>query len=185
VCSSDLAGLLGQVLVGPALGALVIVLIISIVGCLLLALVPFLVLGLLIATLVGFAGVAYPVGRVLEGRFGWHFGGPYLATIVGVLAIESLSLVGHLLSIGGGFLHFFAMIFLFFGLIVRYLAWTMGFGAAILTAFANRPQRFRRQPPPSSAVLSTPPPAPYATPAPPAAPAPPGPGTLEPPQAGR
>jgi hypothetical protein len=178
------AGLLGQVLVGPALGALVIVLIISIVGCLLLALVPFLIIGLLIATLVGFAGVAYQTGRVLEGRFGWHFGGPYLATIVGVLAIESLSLIGHLLSVGGGFLHFFAMIFLFFGLIVRYLAWTMGFGAAILTAFANRPQRFRRQPPPpSAAVLSTPPPAPYATPAPPAAPAAPGTGTLEPPAA--
>ncbi|HEY6321621.1 MAG TPA: hypothetical protein VJA16_08710 [Thermoanaerobaculia bacterium] len=180
------AGVLGQVLTGPALGALVVVLIISIVGCLLLALVPFLIIGLLIATLVGFAGVAYQVGRVLEGRFGWHFGGPYLATIVGVLAIESLSLVGHLLSIGGGFLHFFAMIFLFFGLIVRYLAWTMGFGAAILTAFANRPQRFRRQPPPpSSAVLATPAPAPYAPPPPPAAPAAPGPGTFEPPPAGR
>jgi hypothetical protein len=180
------AGLLGQVLVGPALGALVIVLIISIIGCLLLALVPFLIIGLLIATLVGFAGVAYQVGRVLEGRFAWHFGGPYIATIVGVLAIESFSLVGHLLSIGGGFLHFLAVIFLFFGLVVRYLAWTMGFGAAILTAFANRPQRFRRQPPPpSTAVLSTPPPAPYVTPAPPAAPAPPGPGTFEPPPAVR
>jgi hypothetical protein len=166
------AGVLGQVLVGPALVALVLVLIISIVGCLLLALVPFLIIGLLIATLVGFAGVAYQVGRVLEGRFGWHFGGPYLATIVGVLAVESFSLVGHLLAIGGGFFHFLALMFLFFGLIVRYLAWTLGFGAAILTAFANRPQRFRRQPPPTSAaVLSTPPPAPYATPPPPAAPA--------------
>jgi hypothetical protein len=180
------AGVLGQVLTGPALGALVLVLIISIVGCLLLALVPFLIIGLLIATLVGFAGVAYQVGRVLEGRFGWHFSGPYLATIVGVLAIESLSVFGHLLSIGGGFLHFFAMIFLFFGLVVRYLAWTMGFGAAILTAFANRPQRFRRQPPPpSSAVLATPAPAPYAPPAPPAAPPAPGPGTFEPPPPGR
>jgi len=180
------AGLLGQVLVGPALGALVIVLIISIIGCLLLALVPFLIIGLLIATLVGFAGAAYQVGRVLEGRFGWHFGGPYLTTIVGVLAIESFSLIGHLLSIGGGFLHFFAMIFLFFGLVVRYFAWTMGFGAAILTAFANRPQRFRRQPPPpSAAVLSTPPPAPYATPAPPAPPAAPGTSAAEPPPAAR
>jgi len=179
------AGVLGQVLVGPALGALVLVLIISIVGCLLLALVPFLIIGLLIATLVGFAGVAHQVGRVLEGRFGWHFGGPYLATIVGVLAIESFSLVGHLLAVGGGFFHFLALMFLFFGLIVRYLAWTLGFGAAILTAFANRPQRFRRQPPPTSAVLSTPPPAPYATPAPPAAPATPATGALEPPPAAR
>jgi hypothetical protein len=179
------SGFLGLVLVVPALVTLVVVLIISIVGCLLLTLVPFLIIGLFIATLVGFAGVAYQVGRVLEGRFGWHLGGPYLTTIVGVLAIESISLVGHLLAIGGGFLHFFAAMFLFFGCIVRLLAWIMGFGAAILTVFANRPQRFRRQPPPSSAVLSTPPPAPYATPAPPAAPAPPGAGTFEPPPAGR
>ncbi|HXO30049.1 MAG TPA: polymer-forming cytoskeletal protein, partial [Thermoanaerobaculia bacterium] len=169
------SGFLGVILVVPALVTLVLVLIISIIGCLLLALVPFLIIGLFIAALVGFAGVAYQAGRVLEGRFGWHLGGPYLTTVVGVLAIYSLSLVGHLLAIGGGFLHFLAMIFLFFGGIVRILAWIMGFGAAILTVFANRPQRFRRQPPPSSAaVLSTPPPAPYATPAPPAAPAPPG-----------
>jgi hypothetical protein len=179
------AGLLGQVLAGPALAALVVVLVISIVGCLLLALVPFLILGLMIAALVGFAGVAYQVGRMLEGRFSQHFGGPYLTTMVGVLAIESFSLIGHLLSIAGGFLHLFALMFLFFGLIVRYAAWTMGFGAAILTAFANRPQRFRRQPPPSSAVLATPPPAPYLPPAPPAAPATPGTGTFEPPPAAR
>ena len=180
------SGFLGLILAIPALVTLVVVLIISIVGCLLLTLVPFLIIGLFIATLVGFAGVAYQVGRVLEDRFGWHLGGPYLTTIVGVLAIESLSLVGHLLAIGGGFLHFFAMIFLFFGAIVRLLAWIMGFGAAILTIFANRPQRFRRQPPPpSSAVLATPPPAPYATPAPSAPPATPGTGSLEPPPAAR
>jgi len=183
------SGFLGVILVIPALVTLVLVLIISIIGCLLLALVPFLIIGLFIAALVGFAGVAYQVGRVLEGRFSWHLGGPYLTTVVGVLAIYSLSLVGHLLAIGGGFLHFLAMIFFFFGGIVRLVAWIMGFGAAILTIFANRPQRFRRQPPPSSAaVLSTPPPAPYATPAPPTPPtppAPPGPGTSEPPPAAR
>ncbi|MBV8201612.1 MAG: polymer-forming cytoskeletal protein, partial [Acidobacteria bacterium] len=100
------AGVLGQILAGPALGALVLVLVISIVGCLLLVLVPFVILGLMIAALVGFAGVAYQVGRLLEGRFSWHFGGPYLTTMAGVLAIESFSLIGHLLAIGGGFLHF-------------------------------------------------------------------------------
>jgi cytoskeletal protein CcmA (bactofilin family) len=179
------AGVLGEVLVAPALLALILVLIISIVGCLLLALVPFLLIGLCIGALVGFAGVAYQFGRLLESRFGWHFaGGPYVATMVGVLAIESLTLIGHLLAIAGGFLHFFALMFIFFGLVVRFLAWTMGIGAAILTAFANRPQRFRRQPPPTStAVLSTPPPAPYAPPAPPAPPPAPGPGTPEPPPA--
>ncbi len=144
------AGLVSQVLAGPALAALVVGLIISIVGCLLLVLVPFLILALMIAALVGFAGVAYQVGRVLEGRFGSRAGSPFLTTVVGVLFIEAPSLIGHLLAVGGGFLHVFAMMFLFFGLLIRYVAWTVGFGAAILTAFANRPQRFRRQPPPAS-----------------------------------
>jgi hypothetical protein len=166
------AGLLSQILVGPALGALVVLLIISIVGCLLLVLIPFLILALMIAALVGFAGVAYQVGRVLEGRFGSRSGGAYLTTIVGVLAIEAPSLIGHLLAAGGGFLHLFALMFLLFGLIVRYIAWTMGFGAALLTAFANRPQRFRRHAPPGSVAPATqgPPSLEAAPPPPPAAP---------------
>jgi hypothetical protein len=169
------AGVLGQILVGPTLVALVVVLVISIVGCLLLVLVPFLILALLIAGLVGFAGVAYHVGRVLEGRFASRFGGPYLTTMVGVLAIETPSLIGHFLSAGGGFLHVFALMFLFFGLLLRYLAWTIGFGAALLTAFSNRPQRFRRQAPPGAPAPASPVP-------PPPPPAPPA-GTFESPPA--
>jgi hypothetical protein len=162
------AGVLSQILAGPALGALVVLLIISIVGCLLLVLIPFLILALMIAALVGFAGVAYQVGRMLEGRFGSRSGGAYLTTMIGVLAIEAPSLIGHLLAAGGGFLHVFALMFLFFGLILRYIAWTVGFGAALLTAFANRPQRFRRHAPPSVAPAVQTPPALEA--APPAAP---------------
>jgi cytoskeletal protein CcmA (bactofilin family) len=168
------AGVLSQILAAPALGALTVLLIISIVGCLLLVLIPFLILALMVMALVGFAGVAYQVGRVLEGRFGSRPGGAFLTTIVGVLAIEAPSLIGHLLAVGGGFLHVFAMMFLLFGLIVRYAAWTVGFGAALLTAFANRPQRFRRQPPPAPAATTTAPPAPHAIDAAPPAAAPGG-----------
>jgi hypothetical protein len=165
------AGLLGQILVGPALVALVVVLVISIIGCVLLALVPFLVLALMITGLVGFAGVGYQVGRVLEGRLASRFGGPYLTTIVGVLAIEAPSIIGRFLAAGGGFLHFFSVMFLLFGFVVRYLAWTVGFGAALLTAFDNRPQRLRRR----AALDSSPPPPPSGTfTAPPPATAPPG-----------
>jgi hypothetical protein len=178
------AGLLSQVLAAPALAALVVVLIISIVGCLLLVLVPFLILALMLAALVGFAGVSYHVGRMLEGRFGRPAGSPFVATMIGVLAIEAPSLFGHLLAVGGGFLHFVAMLVLFCGLIVRYAAWTVGFGAAILTAFANRPQRFRRQPPGALAPPAGPA-APAAPPPPvaPAAAAPPATPPYEPPTA--
>jgi hypothetical protein len=118
---------------------------------------------------VGFAGVGYQVGRVLEGRFARNFGGPYLTTLVGVLAIEAPSLIGHFLSAGGGFVRPFAELFLFFGCLLRYLAWTCGIGAALLTAFANRPERFRRQAPPGAPVPA------------PASPAPPPAGTFPPP----
>jgi hypothetical protein len=155
-----IGGFLGEFLAGPALVALVVVLVISVIGCLLLVLVPFLILALLIAAMVGFSGVGYQVGRVLEGRFDRQFGGPYLTTILGVLAIEAPSLIGHLLAIGGGFLHVFALMFLIFGSAVRFLAWTMGFGAAIMTAFTNRPPRFRRQAAQGTAF----PPAPAAAP---------------------
>jgi hypothetical protein len=170
------AGVLGEILVGPTLLALVVLLVISIVGCLLLVLVPFVVIGLMAAALVGFAGVCYHVGRLLEARFNVRFGGPYLATIVGVVAIQAPTLIAHVLAVGGGFLHVFAWMFTLFGVIVRYLAWTIGFGAAILTAFTNRPARFRRQPPPGIpppvVVSPAPPTVPVVVPPPPAAPAP-------------
>jgi hypothetical protein len=157
------AGIATEVLTAPALGALVVLLLITIVGCVFVLLVPFLILALMIAALVGFAGVAYQLGRVLEGRFSARFGGPYLTTMIGVLAIESFSLVGHVLALGGGVLHFFALMFGLFGLLLRYVAWTIGFGAAILTAFANRPQRFRRSVPPGAPTGTLPPPAPPGT----------------------
>ncbi len=156
------AGLAGQVLAGPTLGAVVVVLIITVVGCVLLLLIPFVLLALAIAAVVGFAGVAYQVGRLLEQRFDSRVGGPYLTTIVGVLAIEALSVIGHILAIGGSVLHLVSAMFLVCGLVVRYVAWTMGFGAAILTAFANRPQRLRRAPAFVPAPVA---PMPYAAPA--------------------
>jgi hypothetical protein len=100
---------------------------------------------------VGFSAAAYQFGRVLEARFNWRPRSPYLTTVIGVLAIEVFTLIGHVLAAGGGMLHLFALMFLLLGFLVRFAAWTMGFGAAILTAFANRPDRFRRTPaPPAS-----------------------------------
>jgi hypothetical protein len=139
-----IAGLLGELLAGPALGAAAVLLIITIVGCVLVLLFPFIILALMIAALVGFSAAAYQFGRVLEGRFNRRPGSPYVTTIIGVLAIEAPSIIGHVLAVGGGMLHIFALMFLLFGFLVRYVAWTVGFGAAILTGFANRPDRLRR-----------------------------------------
>jgi hypothetical protein len=149
------AGLLGQVLAIPLGVAVVVLFAITIVGCLVLPLViPLLAVALAVAALVGFAGVSNQVGRLLEDRFNRRPGSAYFATVVGVLAIESFSLLSGVLSLGGGIVRPFALLIWAVGWLVRFAAWTMGFGAAILCAFENRPQRFRRKPPAAPAGSS-------------------------------
>ncbi len=139
-----IAGLLGELLIVPALVAAAVLLIITIVGCILVLTYPLIIVALVIAAFMGFAGAAYQFGRVLEARFNWRPGSPYLTTLLGVLAIEAITIFGHMLGVFGGFLYPLSRIVLFFGGLVRYSAWTIGIGAAILTAFANRPDRLRR-----------------------------------------
>jgi hypothetical protein len=79
---------------------------------------------------VGYTGVAYYVGRLLAGRFGWSARGDYVAVLLGVLAIALITLVARAAAIVGG--GFFAFPVAFVGYLVEYLAWTLGFGAAIL-----------------------------------------------------
>ena len=43
----------------------------------------------MIVALVGFTGVAYYVGSLLAGRFGWSARGDYVAVLLGVLGIAS------------------------------------------------------------------------------------------------
>jgi hypothetical protein len=137
------AGLLAQLLFIPLLVVTTIVLVISIIGIPVLLLYPFVFLGLLLAALVGFAAVALRLGRLLEARFDRRFGTPVAAALVGVVAIEIWNVVGKFLGLGGGVLDFLAWMFVAFGFLVGYLAWTAGFGAMLLTRFGAGP-RLRR-----------------------------------------
>jgi hypothetical protein len=127
---SGLAGFLGQVLFIPILLITIVVLIVSIIGIPLLVLLPFAFLALMIVALVGYTGVAYYVGRLLAGRFGWSARGDYVAVLLGVLAIALITLVARAAAIVGGGVFAFPVAFV--GYLVEYLAWTLGFGAAIL-----------------------------------------------------
>ena len=70
---AGLVGLLSQIFFLPLLLVATLVLIISIVGCAIILLYPFLFLGLIVAALVGFTAVAYRVGRLFESRFERNF----------------------------------------------------------------------------------------------------------------
>ena len=134
---SGLVGLISQILIVPVFIVVLLVLVISIIGIPLLLLLPFAILGLLLLAFMGFCAVAMRLGRIFEERFGWTLASPYLVLIVGIAAIGIWSVIADLLDFGGGWLWFFVMMFAIFGALVKYVAWTVGFGAAVLTRFGT------------------------------------------------
>jgi len=127
---SGLIGLVTEILFLPVMILTVVVLAVSIVGIPLLFLVPFAVLLLMLVALVGFVGLAYHVGRWLVARFGWTEPAAYGAVAIGVVAIGALTLLAKIAALGGGFIVGAPLTGL--GYFVEYVAWTVGFGAAIL-----------------------------------------------------
>lgn len=147
-------GLAGVFSILPLLVVITILLVITVVGCALLLLYPFLFIALLLAFLLGYAAVAHRVGRWLEGRFGRNFGGPYMAALVGVFVIQIWSILGDLLALGPGAIDLFAFMFMLVGAVVEAAAWVVGFGAVLLARFGAGPRAVR---PPAG----MPPPPPY------------------------
>jgi len=145
------AGLVGvavQLLLLPVVGIVTILLVITIVGCLALPLIPFLLLALLVAALFGYAGVALRAGRWLQGRFGLEHKGPYLAALLGVALIEVWKLVGESLDVFGGPAWFFSLMFVVVGVVVEYVAWSVGLGAILINLIEGRRSRAVPPPPP-------------------------------------
>jgi cytoskeletal protein CcmA (bactofilin family) len=134
---AGLVGFAAQLVFIPLLVTVTILLVITIVGCALIALYPFLFIALGLAALLGYAAVAHRLGRFLETRFGRRFGSPYAVALVGVMAIEVWSLLGRVIGLGGGPLDFLAFTVLAFGFVVQYVAWTIGFGAVLLARFGS------------------------------------------------
>ena len=134
---SGLIGLAGQILFLPVLVLTVIVLAVSIVGIPLLILVPFAILLLMLVALIGFVAVAYQVGGRLIGKFGWNTTNVYSAVAIGVVAIGLMTLLGKLAGLAIGF--FVALPLTGIGYLLEYVAWTVGFGAALLHWYEMQP----------------------------------------------
>jgi hypothetical protein len=147
---AGLVGLLAEILFVPVLVVTILALVISIIGIPLLLLVPFGIILVGIVMLVGFTAVAHRVGSWALVRFGRTERSPYLITAVGIVVIAGLTLIGRLfaLAIGGLGAPFYIA-----GYLLEYLAWTVGFGAAIQTWL-----QMRRGP--AAPPIATPSPAP-------------------------
>ena len=127
---AGLVGLLAEILFVPVLVVTILALVISIIGIPLLLLVPFGIILVGIVMLVGFTAVAHMVGTWALVRFGRRERSPYLIAAVGIVVIAGLTLIGRLVALGiGGF----GAPFYLAGYLLEYLAWTVGFGAAIQT----------------------------------------------------
>jgi hypothetical protein len=148
---AGLVGLLAEILFVPVLVITILALVISIVGIPLLILVPFGIILVGIVMLVGFTGAAYIVGGWTLDRFGRAERSPYLTVAIGIVAIAGLTLIGRLfaLAVGG-----FGAPFYVAGYLLEYLAWTVGFGAAIQTWLQMRRSPASIQPPPTTASAS-------------------------------
>jgi hypothetical protein len=135
---AGLVGVLAQLLFLPLLVVTILVLVVTIIGIPFLALVPFVVLGLVALLIVGFTAVAYQVGRLVSARLGSTTLNPYLTVIVGILVVLTPVLLGRVLGIGGPLLLPLALPVLLIGFLAEYLAWTVGFGAVALNQFDKK-----------------------------------------------
>jgi hypothetical protein len=149
---SALAGLAGFIFFWPLFLVVTVLLAITIIGCALFLLYPFLFLYVGLLLILGYAAVAYRLGRWMEIRFNQRFGGPYVVALVGVLLIQVWSLLGNVFDVIPWF-GFFAFLTGLFGFLVQATAWIVGFGAVILSRFGLEPGYWPRRgapvPPPS------------------------------------
>ncbi len=133
---SALVGLAAWTFSVPVLLAVTVLLAITVIGCALFLLYPFLFLYLGLLALLGYAAVAYRLGRFLETRFNRSFGGPYMAAVLGVLLIQVWSVLGHILDLLPGPFGFMMGLF---GILVKAVVWMVGIGAVILARFGLAP----------------------------------------------
>ncbi len=141
--ASILTGLAVEVLFVPALMILVVALIVSIVGIPLLATIPLLLAGFALVWIAGFTGVAVRIGRAFRG--GSPMAQPSVVDfLIGYAVIIGVTVIAQVMAYGLGWIGVATWPMRSAGLLVEYVAWTIGLGAAITTMFTAR----RMSPPP-------------------------------------
>jgi hypothetical protein len=123
----------------PLIGVITVLLAITVVGCLLIALYPFLFFFLALVALVGFTAVAVRVGQALQVRFNLRSASLYSSAFLGVLILCLGSILSSLLDWIGGPLGIISFFFGLFGVLAQGVAWIVGFGAVILARFGTSP----------------------------------------------
>ena len=144
--ATTLVGVAAHVLLVPAIIAIALLLLVSIVGIPLLALLPFALLAGGVLWTIGFAAVAELVGEAVGAR-----GRPLLSLVAGLAVIWAITVIARLAGWGGGL---FVGTLAVLGLAVEFVAWSAALGAVILG--------WRRRPATRESVYTPVPPVPSA-----------------------
>ncbi len=153
---SAAVGLASSIFFWPLFIVVTILLAITIVGCVLFLLYPFLLLYVGLLVLLGYTTVAYRLGRLLEGRFNRGFGSPYAATLTGVVALQVWRVLGGLFGMLPWPLGIISFMFSLFGVILVTAATVVGFGAVVLSRFGLEPGYWPRRGAPVPVVPPSP-----------------------------
>lgn len=144
---SGLVGLAGSFLVLPAFILGLLALAVSIVGIpLLLVFVPLFPVAVVLATVGGYLGVAHGAGEALaERRFtgtDWFSrANSYYYVITGVGLLMVLFLASNIVSMAGPWLGFLEGLLKFMAVMLTWAAFTVGFGAFMISRGGTRPVR--------------------------------------------
>jgi hypothetical protein len=131
-------GLAAQLLFAPLLVITVVVLAVSIIGIPLLLLVPFGLVIVAVALVMGFAGTACAVGRWIGQRAGSGMPGLLVSLVVGLAVVFALTIIAKFLGLAGLPVRVLLAGVLAVGFVVEYVAWTVGLGGVLLSRFGRR-----------------------------------------------
>ena len=149
---AGVVGFCAQLLFLPLLIIGSVVLVITLIGIPLLALMPLVVVAALVVLLLGFTGVVQLVSRL----FARGQRSDLVLFWVGLVLLMAPALFGDALDMVGGPFRFFAVILGVTGFLVEYLAWTAGSGAVILNWFGGDAAVAAGPPPPIPPQASPP-----------------------------
>jgi hypothetical protein len=138
---AGLVGLAAQLLVVPLLVLTVVVLAVSIIGIPLLLLVPFGLVAVLLAFLLGFAGTGCAVGQLIGRRSGGNVPTLLASLAIGLAVVWALTVCARFAGLAGLPVRVILGVVLLAGFLIEYLAWTVGLGAVLLSRFGRRDSR--------------------------------------------
>jgi hypothetical protein len=131
-------GLAAQLLFVPLLVITVVVLAVSIIGIPLLLLVPFGLLALAVAFVMGFTGASCAIGRWVGERAGSGAPGLLVSLVVGLAVVFALTVIARFAGLAGLPARVVLSTVLVAGFLVEYVAWTVGLGGVLLSRFGRR-----------------------------------------------